>query len=75
MSRSKHSPEFRAKVSQEYIDGIGSVHFLANKYVIGYSTLRGWINEIHNSWHIRFLSLKKQNLYKRIKNKMCGSSH
>lgn len=45
MSRSKHSPEFRAMVSQEYIDGTGSVHFLADKYGIGYSTLRGWINE------------------------------
>ena len=44
MPRSKHSPEFRAKVSQEYINGIGSVHFLADKYGIGYSTLRGWIN-------------------------------
>ena len=45
MPRSKHSPEFRAKVSQEYLDGIGSVHFLADKYGIGYATLRGWINE------------------------------
>ena len=45
MSKSKHSPEFRAKVSQEYLDGIGSVHFLADKYGIGYTTLRGCINE------------------------------
>ena len=45
MPRSKYSPEFRAMVSQEYIDGEGSVHFLANKYGIGYTTLRGWINE------------------------------
>ena len=45
MPKSKHSPEFRAKVSQEYIDGVGSVHFLADKYGIGYTTLRGWINE------------------------------
>ena len=45
MPRSKHSPKFRARVSQEYIDGTGSVHFLADKYGIGYSTLRGWINE------------------------------
>ncbi len=45
MPKSKHSPEFRAKVSQEYLDGVGSVHFLADKYGIGYSTLRGWINE------------------------------
>lgn len=45
MPKSKYSPEFRAGVSQEYIDGVGSVHFLADKYGIGYSTLRGWINE------------------------------
>lgn len=45
MPKSKHPPEFRAKVSQEYLDGVGSVHFLADKYGIGYSTLRGWINE------------------------------
>lgn len=45
MPRSKHSPEFRAKVSQEYVDGIGSVHFLADKYGMSYATLRGWINE------------------------------
>lgn len=38
---SKYSPEFRAMVSQEYIDGKGSVHFLADKYGIGYTTLRG----------------------------------
>lgn len=44
MPKSKYSPEFRAMVSQEYIDGVGSVHFLADKYGIGYSTLRGWIN-------------------------------
>lgn len=45
MPKSKHSPEFRAKVSQEYLDGTSSVHFLADKYGIGYTTLRGWINE------------------------------
>ena len=44
MPKSKYSPEFRAMVSQEYIDGVGSVHFLADKYGIGYSTLRGWIS-------------------------------
>lgn len=45
MPKSKHPPEFRAMVSQEYIDGIGSVRFLADKYGIGYTTLKGWINE------------------------------
>ena len=39
MPKSKHSPEFRAKVSQEYLDGIGSIQFLADKYSIGYSTV------------------------------------
>ena len=48
MSRSKHTPEFRARVSQEYIDGVGSVQFLADKYGIGYSTLRGWI-KVYNA--------------------------
>lgn len=52
MPKSKHSPEFRAKVSQEYIHGVGSLRFLADKYGIGYSTLRGWINEyrIHGTF-------------------------
>ncbi|GFI46793.1 hypothetical protein IMSAGC019_02113 [Lachnospiraceae bacterium] len=45
MSRPKHTPEFRARVSQEYIDGTGSIQFLANKYGIGYSALAGWVNE------------------------------
>ena len=45
MPRSKHTPEFRARVSQDYIDGTGSNQFLANKYGIGYSTLVGWIHE------------------------------
>lgn len=41
MLRSKHSPEFRAMVSQEYIDLAGSANFLAAKYGIGCSTLKG----------------------------------
>lgn len=44
MPRSKYLPEFRARVSQEYIDGVGSIRFLANKYGIGYSTLKEWIH-------------------------------
>ncbi len=41
MLRSKHSPEFRAMVSQEYINLAGSANFLAAKYGIGCSTLKG----------------------------------
>ena len=35
MPKLKHSPEFRAKVSQEYLDGKGSYEFLADLYSIG----------------------------------------
>ena len=43
MSKSKFSAEFRAMVSQEYLDGKGSYVFLANKYHIGYETIRRWV--------------------------------
>ena len=42
MSKSPHTPEFRAKVSQEYLDGIGSYRFLAERYHIGKKTLQEW---------------------------------
>lgn len=43
MSKSPHTPEFRAKVSQEYLDGIGSYRFLAERYHIGKKTLQEWV--------------------------------
>ncbi|MCR5666096.1 MAG: helix-turn-helix domain-containing protein [Eubacterium sp.] len=43
MSKSKWSAEFRAMVSQEYLDGKGSYGFLANKYHIGLETIRRWV--------------------------------
>lgn len=43
MSKSPHSPEFRAKVSQEYLDDGGSYNYLAAKYDIGYTTLKEWV--------------------------------
>lgn len=39
MAKSPHTPEFRAKVSQEYLDG-SSYPFLAKKYNIGKTTLQ-----------------------------------
>lgn len=42
MGRSPHTPEFRAKVAQEYLDGLGSVLFLAKKYGIGKTTIQQW---------------------------------
>ncbi len=43
MSKSPHTPEFRAMVSQEYLDGIGSYRFLAKRYHIGKKTLQEWV--------------------------------
>lgn len=43
MSKSPHTPEFRAMVSQEYLDDIGSYRFLAERYNIGTRTLREWV--------------------------------
>ena len=43
MPKSKHTPEFRARVAQEYLGGLGSIKSLANTYNIGYSTLKEWI--------------------------------
>ena len=62
MPRSKHSPEFRAMVSQEYIDGEGSVHFLADKYGIGYTTLRRWIMEYNANRELKDYN-PKQGVY------------
>ncbi|WP_455648959.1 helix-turn-helix domain-containing protein [Enterocloster citroniae] len=43
MSKSPYTPGFRAMVSQEYPDGLGSYEYLATKYQIGRTQLREWI--------------------------------
>ena len=43
MSRSSHSPEFRAMVAQEYIKGVGSYYHLSEKYHIGKTTIQNWV--------------------------------
>ena len=43
MAKSPHTPEFRAMVSQEYLDGSSSYNYLADKYGIGETTLKQWI--------------------------------
>ena len=45
MAKSPHTPEFKAKVSQEYLDGLGSFPFLANKYSIGLQTIQSWVSK------------------------------
>ena len=73
MPRSKYPPEFRARVSQEYIDGIGSVQFLADKYGVGYSTLKGWINEYRIHGISAFCHKKNRTYSKELKIKCVES--
>ena len=43
MSKSPYTPEFRAKVSQEYLNGVGSYDYISAKYEIGKKTLHQWV--------------------------------
>lgn len=43
MAKSPYTPKFRAKVSQEYIDGNGSYTSIAQKYQVGTKTLQKWV--------------------------------
>lgn len=43
MAKSPHTPEFRAMVSQEYLNNSGSYNYLADKYGVGETTLRHWV--------------------------------
>lgn len=45
MPKSPHTPEFRSKVSQEYLDELGSYNSLAAKYGIGSTTLKEWVSK------------------------------
>ena len=42
MSKSPHTPEWRAMVAQEYLDGKGSSGVIANKYNVASYTVRRW---------------------------------
>lgn len=43
MAKTSYPPEFRARVAQEYLDGLGSFPFLAEKYGIGRTTIQQWV--------------------------------
>lgn len=43
MSKSPHSLEFRARISQEYLDGKGFYRGLAEKYQVGQNTIQKWV--------------------------------
>ena len=64
MPKSKYLPEFRDRVSQEYIDGVGSIHFPDDKNGIGYSTLRGWIKVYNANREVKDYDPKHEELLK-----------
>lgn len=61
MSKSPHTSEFRAMVSQKYLDGEGSVRYLATKYGIGNQTLKQWIDK-YRIYRIAAFSKKRGNV-------------
>ncbi len=70
MAKSPHTPEFRAKVSQEYLDG-SSCPFLAEKYGIGKTTLQQWVAKYRLYGIVAFIKHPGNSSYSSDFKKMC----
>lgn len=70
MAKSPHTPEFRAKVSQEYLDG-SSYSFLVEKYGIGKTTLRQWVAKYRLYGIAAFIKPPGNSSYSSNFKKMC----
>ncbi len=70
MAKSPHTPEFRAKVSQEYLDG-SSYPFLAEKYGIGKTTLQQWVAKYRLYGIAAFIKHPGNSSYSSDLKKMC----
>ena len=70
MAKSPHTPEFRAKVSQEYLDG-SSYPFLAGKYNIGKTTLQQWVAKYRLHGIAAFIKAPGNSSYSSDFKKMC----
>jgi len=71
MSKSPFTPEFRAKVSQEYLDGLGSYKYLSTKYDIGCKTLRQWVAKYRLYGIIAFITKSGNTFYSSAFKIMC----
>ena len=61
MSKSPHTPEFCAKISQEYLDGDGSVDDIVVKYNISSRRLlRNWISRYNANRELKDYIPKKE---------------
>lgn len=66
MPGSKHSPEFRAMVSQEYIDGEGTVDDITARYGISSrSILRRWIMEYNANRELKDYNPKQGSIWQK----------
>lgn len=74
MSKSPHTPEFRAMVSQEYLDGLGSYDSLAAKYQIGSTQLREWIAKYRQHGLSAFQSTKGNTPYSSEFKTLCAEA-
>ena len=63
MSKSSYTPEFRAEVAQEYLDGNCSRKDLSEKYNIPESTIRDWINVYKTHGITAFINTKGNKHY------------
>ena len=63
MSKSSYTPEFRAKVAQEYLDGNCTRKDLSAKYNIPESTIRDWINVYKTHGINAFINTKGNKQY------------
>lgn len=67
---SPYTPEFRAKVSQEYLDG-GSYASVAEKYNIGKTTLQQWVAKYRLYGIAAFIKTSGNSSYSSDFKKMC----
>lgn len=73
MSKSPHTVEFRAKVSQEYLDG-SSYPFLSEKYNIGKTTLQQWVAKYRLYGIAAFFKVSGNSSYSSDFKKMCAEA-
>jgi transposase-like protein len=71
MAKSPHSPEFRAQVSQEYLNGAGSYNYLSLKYNIGSKTLKQWVAKYRIYGIAAFANKQGNSRYSSEFKKMC----
>ena len=71
MVKSPHTPEFKAIISQEYLDGKGSYQFLADKHGVDKRTLRGWVSKYRLHGIIAFQNKSGNNTYSAEFKTMC----